>query len=56
MTIKLDYNLHNQKTNDMIYDEETDRCYLNDFHKKNSEAVMEYLRKQKPLSVRQRDS
>lgn len=24
--------------------------YLNDFHRKNSEAVMEYLRKQKPLS------
>lgn len=24
--------------------------YLNDFHKKNSEAAMEYLRKQKPLS------
>lgn len=24
--------------------------YLNDFHRKNSEAVMKYLSKQKPLS------
>ena len=34
----------------MVYDPETDRHYLNEFHKKNSEAAMEYLRKQKPLS------
>ena len=34
----------------MIYDEKTGRHYLSEFHKKNSEAAMEYLRKQKPLS------
>lgn len=34
----------------MIYDEQTDRYYLNEFHKKNSEGVVEDLKKQKPIS------
>ena len=34
----------------MIYDPETDRYYLNDFHLKNSKAVRESLKKQKPFS------
>ena len=42
--------MHKQITKNMVYDPETDRHYLNEFHKKNSEAAMEYLRKQKPLS------
>ena len=34
----------------MIYDKETDRYYLNDFHLKNSKGAMESLKKQKPFS------
>ena len=30
--------------------EQTEKFYLNDFHKKNSEGVMEDLKKQKPIS------
>ena len=34
----------------MIYDEETGRHYLNEFHMQNSKGVLESLKKQKSLS------
>lgn len=34
----------------MIYDEETDRFYLNDSHMKNCKKAAESLKKQKPFS------
>ena len=34
----------------MIYDPETDRYYLNDFHMKNSKGAMEELKKQRGFS------
>ena len=34
----------------MVYDEETGRHYLNEFHMQNSKGVLEYLKRQKPLS------
>ena len=40
----------------MIYDEETDRHYLNEFHKKNSEEAMRILSQQKPLSREEKEA
>lgn len=34
----------------MVYDEETGRHYLNEFHMQNSKGVLEDLKRQKPLS------
>ena len=42
--------LQKQTIIEMIYNEETDRYYLNDFLLKNSKGVMESLKMQKPFS------
>ncbi len=34
----------------MVYDEETDTYYLNEFHKESQKRLGEFLRKQKHLS------
>ena len=34
----------------MIYDEETGRFYLNEFHMQNSKGALELWKKQKPFS------
>ncbi len=48
--------LHQQIIKNMIYDPETDRHYLSEFHKKNSEEAMRILSKQKPLSREEKEA
>ena len=48
--------MHKQITKNMVYDPETDRHYLNEFHKKNSEEAMRILSKQKPLSREEKEA
>ena len=42
--------LHQQIIKNMIYDPETDRNYLNEFHLQNSQGCREHLKNQKPFS------